>query len=57
LAAGAVSAPSLNFLGNLTTGLYLPASNQIGFAVNGTNGMTLTTTGLNVTVGISGGTF
>jgi hypothetical protein len=57
LAPGAVSAPSLNFLGNLTTGLYLPASNQIGFAVNGTNGMTLTTTGLNVTVGISGGTF
>jgi len=57
LAAGAVSAPSLNFLGNLTTGLYLPASNQIGFAVNGTNGMTLTTTGLTVTNGISGGTF
>lgn len=57
LAPGAVSAPSLNFLGNLTTGLYLPASNQIGFAVNGTNGMTLTTTGLTVTNGISGGTF
>lgn len=57
LAPGAVTAPSLNFLGNLTTGLYLPASNQVGFAVNGTNGMTLTTTGLNVPVGISGGTF
>jgi hypothetical protein len=57
LAPGAVSAPSLNFQGNLTTGLYLPASNQIGFAVNATNGMTLTTTGLNVPVGISGGTF
>jgi hypothetical protein len=57
LAPGSVGAPSLNFLGNTTTGLYLPASNQIGFAVNGTNGMTLTTTGLNIPVGISGGTF
>lgn len=57
LAPGSVSAPSLNFLGNTNTGLYLPASNQIGFAVNGTNGMTLTTTGLNIPVGISGGTF
>jgi len=57
LAPGAVSAPSLNFLGNTTTGLYLPASNQIGFAVNGTNGMTLSTSGLNIPNGISGGTF
>jgi len=57
LAPGAVSAPSLNFLGNTTTGLYLPASNQIGFAVNGTNGMTLSSTGLAITNGISGGTF
>ena len=57
LAPGAVSAPSLNFLGNTTTGLYLPASNQIGFAVNGVNGMTLSSTGLAITNGISGGTF
>lgn len=57
LAPGAVSAPSLNFQGNLTTGLYLPASNQIGFAVNGTVGMTLSSTGLAITNGISGGTF
>lgn len=57
LSPGSVGAPSLNFLGNTNTGLYLPASSQIGFAVNGTNGMTLTTTGLNVPVGISGGTF
>lgn len=57
LSPGSVGAPSLNFLGNTNTGLYLPASNQIGFAVNGANGMTLTPTGLNVTVGISGGTF
>jgi hypothetical protein len=57
LAPGAVSAPSLNFLGNTTTGLYLPASNQIGFAINGANGMTLSSTGLAITNGISGGTF
>jgi hypothetical protein len=57
LAPGSVSAPSLNFLGNTNTGLYLPASNQIGFAVNGANGMTLSSTGLVVTNGISGGTF
>jgi hypothetical protein len=57
LAPGSVSAPSLNFLGNTNTGLYLPASNQIGFAINGANGMTLSSTGLVVTNGISGGTF
>jgi hypothetical protein len=57
LAPGSVGAPSLNFLGNTTTGLYLPASNQIGFAVNGANGMTLSSSGLAVTNGISGGTF
>ena len=57
LAPGSVGAPSLNFLGNTTTGLYLPASNQIGFAVNGAVGMTLSSTGLVVTNGISGGTF
>jgi len=57
LAAGSVTAPSLNFLGNTNTGLYLPASNQIGFAVNGGIGMTLSSTGLYVANGISGGTF
>jgi hypothetical protein len=57
LAPGSVAAPSLNFLSNTSTGLYLPASNQIGFAVNGSNGMTLSSTGLVVTNGISGGTF
>lgn len=57
LAPGSVGAPSLNFQGNTNTGLYLPASNQIGFAINGANGMTLSSTGLVVTNGISGGTF
>ena len=54
---GSVGSPTLSFLGNTTTGLYLPASNQIGFAINGSNGMTLTSTGLTVTNGIAGGTF
>lgn len=57
LAPGSVGAPSLNFQGNTNTGMYLPASNQIGFAINGVNGMTLSSTGLVVTQGISGGTF
>ena len=57
LQAGSVTTPSLNFLSNLTTGLYLPASNQIGFAVNGSIGMILSSAGLAVTNGISGGTF
>jgi hypothetical protein len=35
----------------------LPASNQMGFAINGAVGMTLSSTGLVVTNGISGGTF
>jgi hypothetical protein len=54
---GSVGSPTLSFLGNTTTGLYLPASNQIGFAINGSNGMTLSSTGLTVTNGIAGGTF
>jgi hypothetical protein len=57
LAAGSVTAPSLNFLGNTNTGLYLPASNQIGFAINGVLGMLLSSTGLYIANGIAGGTF
>jgi hypothetical protein len=60
---GTVGAPTLSFVGNTTTGLYLPASNQIGFAISGSNGMTLNSSGLTVTNtvtalgGIAGGTF
>jgi hypothetical protein len=57
LAPGSVGAPSLNFLGNTNTGLYLPASGQFGFAVNGVQQMLLTSGGLAVPSGISGGTF
>lgn len=57
LAPGSVGAPSLNFLGNTSTGLYLPASNTIGIAANGVNAMTISPTGVTIPNGISGGTF
>lgn len=55
--AGSAAAPSLNFSGNTSTGIYQPATNQIGFALNAANGATLTTTGFLIPVGISGGAF
>lgn len=63
LAAGSVVAPSLNFIGSTQTGLYLPSTNTLGIAINGTVGATIDSTGLTVTNavtalgGISGGSF
>ncbi len=57
LGNGAAGAPSLNFLGDTTTGVYLVGSGQLGFSIGGTNGMTLTSSGLLVPVGIPGGGF
>jgi len=57
LNVGSAAVPSLNFQGNLSTGMYLPSSNTIGFTINGTQGATLSSTGLYVANGISGGTF
>lgn len=57
LGNGSAAAPSLNFLGDTTTGLYNPSTGQVGFAVSGVNAMTLSSTGLQVPVGIGGGTF
>jgi hypothetical protein len=54
---GSAAQPSLSFSGDAATGLYLAASNQLGFAVNGVNAATLTSTGLLVPVGINGGQF
>jgi len=54
---GSAASPSLNFSGNTTTGIYQPSSGQIGFSLNGTNKMTLSSTGLAVINGISGGSF
>ena len=57
LGAGTVSSPSLNFTGDLNTGVYQPASNQVGIAVDGTSGLIVSTSGLFAPVGISGGAF
>jgi hypothetical protein len=57
LDAGSLSTPSINFLGSTSTGMYLPASNQIGWAINGVQKMLLNGTNLTVVDGISGGTF
>ena len=57
LGNGSAAAPSLSFTGSATTGLYLAASNQLGFAVAGVNAGTLASTGLRMPVGIIGGAF
>ena len=57
LGNGASTNPSLNFAGDTTTGVYLAASGQLGFAVSGINSATLTASGLQVPVGIAGGGF
>ena len=60
---GSAGAPSFNFAGDTTTGLYLPSTGQLGFAISGGNSMTLTGSGLSVvgtvtaSAGIGGGTF
>jgi hypothetical protein len=57
LGNGSYSAPSLNFQGDVTTGLYLAASGQLGFAIAGTAAGKLTANGLLLPVGIDGGAF
>lgn len=57
LGDGSAAAPSLSFVSDATTGLYLAASHQLGIAANGTNVATFTQNGLAVPVGISGGAF
>jgi len=54
---GSAAAPSLNFLGNTSTGFYLPSTGTLGWALGGVNKMTLDSTGLKVVDGIAGGTF
>lgn len=57
LGNGSAVAPSLSFLGDAQTGLYLAASHQLGFAINGLAAGQLTPTGLLLPVGINGGAF
>ena len=54
---GSAAAPSLNFTGDVTTGLYQPANSEIGFAVGASNVATITSSEFLIPVGISGGTF
>jgi hypothetical protein len=57
LGNGSSAAPSLNFQGDITTGLYLAASGQLGFAIAGQPAGQLTASGLLLPVGIDGGAF
>lgn len=54
---GSAANPSLNFLGDTTTGLYSPASGEVGLALSGVNKLTLESDGLHVVDGVVGGTF
>jgi len=49
LAAGAVGAPTLSWVGYVATGLYRPAADTIGFSAAGTERARVTTTGMTVT--------
>lgn len=57
IGAGSAATPSLNFTGDTNTGIYQPATDQIAMSLNGSNALTLSSTGLAVPAGISGGTF
>ena len=57
LNVGSSTNPSLNFVGNLNTGLYLPNSNQLGVAINGVQEAVFSANGLYVLAGIGGGAF
>jgi len=57
LGNGSSTNPSLNFIGDNTTGLYLVGSSQLGIALGGTVGAILSSTGLYVPSGVTGGSF
>lgn len=57
LANGSQTALSLNFQGDLTTGMFLAAAGQLGLVAGGVLAALLTATGLKVPVGIVSGTF
>ena len=54
---GTAANPSLNYSGDLTTGMYQPAGGQVGWALTGVSKMTIEADGLHVLDGIKGGTF
>jgi hypothetical protein len=54
---GSAAAPSLNYVADTTTGIYSPASGEVGISLSGVNKLTLQSDGLHVIDGISGGSF
>jgi hypothetical protein len=57
LAPGSALAPSLNFTGDTNTGIYQPSTNEVAISLDGVNSMTISSSGMQVPVGIAGGTF
>jgi len=57
LGNGSLSTPSLKFTGDANTGLYLPASSNLGIVVANALAATFSSTGLAVPNGIGGGSF
>jgi len=57
LGNGSTAVPSLNFSGDLNTGVYLPASGQLGFVVGNTLVGYFSSTGFTALGGIAGGVF
>jgi len=57
LGNGSTAVPSLKFLGDATTGIYLPSSGQLGFVVSGSLAGFFNSSGFTAFNGISGGTF
>jgi hypothetical protein len=57
LSNGSASNPSLSFAAQANTGIYRPASNELGITVNGVLALLATTTGIQMPGGVSGGTF
>lgn len=57
LGNGTAANPSLYWVNDATTGLYSPASGNIGIAIGGAAAGFISSTGLHLTVGIVGGAF
>jgi hypothetical protein len=57
LGNGSLSTPSLKFVGDVNTGLFLPNSQQLGFVVANQLAGFFNASGFTATNGISGGTF
>jgi hypothetical protein len=54
---GSAAGPSLNFVGDTSTGLYLAATGTLGIAVGGVSAGTISSSGMLLPVGVTGGTF